>query len=123
MDPDYQKLRSYVAAHPEDTEAAVQLSNKTRELMYNYGSDWDQLYADTYGLQYNGPRYSPWDWFLRGMLSVPSTPSTATPTIKKDGGTLYQAQVLRTRQADNDRFMKSIWKAIESFLRQKQSMK
>lgn len=124
MDPDYQKLRSYVAAHPEDTEAAIQLSNKTRELMYNYGSDWDQLYADTYGLQYNGPRYSPWDWFLRGMLSVPSsTPSTATPPIKKDGGTLYQTQVLRTRQADNDRFMKSIWKAIESFLRQKQSMK
>jgi hypothetical protein len=69
-------------------------------------------------------------------------PSVATPTIHRKGGTvdayvqamksstsransadISERERLRARKADADRFMKSIWKAIDLYMQQSKNLK
>ena len=115
MDTEYQKLREDFKKNPKDDAIAERLRNKTAELIYKYGTDWDRLYANQYGLQYNGPRFSRYEMFRR--YGIP---------VQAKGGKLTQEEIYlrednRNRRANADRFMKTIWKAIDVYLKQKNS--
>ena len=134
---EYQKVNASETATAEEKQAALR---KVQELQATIrlqaGREWDQQYADLYGLPY----YEYQDPYLQevGMIR----PSVATPTIHRKGGTvdayvqamksstsransadISERERLRARKADADRFMKSIWKAIDLYMQQSKNLK
>lgn len=114
MDGELQKLREEFKKDQNNAELASKIRNLTSERIYTYGTQWDQLYAQQYGLQYNGPRYTPWDMFQRYGIQY-ARGGKLTPEE------IYIREDNRNRRANADRFMKTIWKAIDVYLKQKNS--
>ena len=112
MDNELYQLREEFKKDPNNVELANKIRNLTSQRIYTYGTQWDQLYAQQYGVHYGGPRYTPWDMFQRYGIQYAR------------GGKLtseeeYLREDNRTRRANADRFMRTIWKAIDLYLQQK----
>ncbi len=116
-DSTYQKLvEEYkVAKQNKDTKRQQELVPLITQAQRDAGAEWDQLYAQVYNLPYYTftPRYQQWVEGLR----------VATPTYHKRGGRVSEEaeterEKLRVMRANDDRFMRSIWKAIDLYIQQ-----
>ena len=141
----YQKVNASETATQEEKQAALrEVQQLQATIMLQAGREWDQNYANLYGLPY----YEYQDPYLQTVANVGRysyTPSTATPPITpiyKKGGVvdayvqamksstsransadISERERLRARKADADRFMKSIWKAIDLYMQQSKNLK
>lgn len=133
---DYNTINKNPDATQEEKLAAVnKVKQRIAEIQLEAGRSWDQEYARLYGLPY----YDYNDPFEERMGIYQRT--TAPKAILKKGGSI-DAQVqalrsinsranslditerekLRARKADADRFMKSIWKALDMYMQQTKNL-
>ena len=145
---EYEKISKNTDATEEEKLAAVKkVRQRIAEVQLEAGRGWDQEYAKLYGLpyyEYDDPFEQALSIYQRYNSPVASVTSQQTPTgtpVLRKGGAL-DAQVealksinsransqditererLRARKADADRFMKSIWKAMDMYIQQTKNL-
>ena len=145
---EYEKISKNTDATEEEKLAAVKkVRQRIAEVQLEAGRGWDQEYAKLYGLpyyEYDDPFEQALSIYQRYNSPVASVTSQQTPTgtpVLRKGGVL-DAQVealksinsransqdvtererLRARKADADRFMKSIWKAMDMYIQQTKNL-
>ena len=87
--------------------------------MYEAGVQWDKLYAEMYDLPYYSYT-NPYEAWKATRVATP----IYKPNYYKKGGKLskdddmLEREKLRIMKANGDRFMKSVWKAIDLYMHQ-----
>ena len=92
---------------------------KQRIIMNNAERQWDQDFTTLYGIRTYNKRVQPGDW-LPPVATPRYTPSNVVSA--KNGSSVNVFMDVdgykKITAKDNDRFMKSIWKAIDTYLAQ-----
>ena len=143
---EYEKISKNTDATEEEKLAAVKkVRQRIAEVQLEAGRGWDQEYAKLYGLpyyEYDDPfeqALSIYQRYNSPVATSQQTP-TGTPVLRKGGALDAQVEALksinsransqditererlRARKADADRFMKSIWKAMDMYIQQTKNL-